>query len=215
MSYLRQGKYQFTILIIWMCLFCLSCVNAPFPKELILQHILTGVAVITLVIIQGVFQLNKISYTCFILFLCLHLVGARWIYSNVPYDEWCEQLFSFNLTEAFHWQRNHYDRLVHFSYGLLFTYPLFELAQNFDLKKSWCYYFAVEFIMASSMVYELIEWGVAVCMSPNAAERYNGQQGDIWDAHKDMLLALIGSIICIAIIGVLQRKYNSSSKLKV
>ena len=42
-------------------------------------------------------------------------------------------------------------------------------------------------------MYELLEWGVAVFLSPEMAENYNGQQGDIWDAHKDMILAMIGS----------------------
>ena len=50
-------------------------------------------------------------------------------------------------------------------------------------------------VMASSMFYELIEWWIAIGMSPEQAENYNGQQGDIWDAHKDMFLAFIGSVI--------------------
>ncbi len=32
-------------------------------------------------------------------------------------------------------------------------------------------------------------------LSPEDAENYNGQQGDIWDAHQDMLLATVGAII--------------------
>ena len=32
-------------------------------------------------------------------------------------------------------------------------------------------------------------------LSPEDAENYNGQQGDIWDAHQDMLLATVGTII--------------------
>lgn len=49
--------------------------------------------------------------------------------------------------------------------------------------------------MASSVFYELIEWAIAVGLSPEQAENYNGQQGDMWDAHKDMLLATIGAIL--------------------
>ena len=45
------------------------------------------------------------------------------------------------------------------------------------------------------MVYELFEWGIALSLSEGMAESYNGQQGDVWDAHKDMALAMIGSII--------------------
>ena len=32
-------------------------------------------------------------------------------------------------------------------------------------------------------------------MSPEQADNYNGQQGDQWDAQKDMLLAMIGSTL--------------------
>ena len=53
----------------------------------------------------------------------------------------------------------------------------------------------VQFVMASSVFYELIEWAIAIGLSPEQAENYNGQQGDMWDAHKDMLLATIGSIV--------------------
>lgn len=53
----------------------------------------------------------------------------------------------------------------------------------------------LQFVMASSMVYELIEWVIAIGMSPDAAEKYNGQQGDLWDAHKDMLMATIGTLM--------------------
>ncbi len=45
-----------------------------------------------------------------------------------------------------------------------------------------------------SKVYELIEWWFAIAMSPENAELYNGQQGDAFDAHKDMALALAGAI---------------------
>lgn len=49
--------------------------------------------------------------------------------------------------------------------------------------------------MSTSLVYEWIEWALAMTMSPEQAEAYNGQQGDMWDAHKDMFLAFLGGII--------------------
>ncbi len=54
--------------------------------------------------------------------------------------------------------------------------------------------------MASSMIYELIEWGIALGLSPQDAENYNGQQGDMWDAHKDMFLATLGAVIMLPFI---------------
>lgn len=90
-----------------------------------------------------------------------------------------------------------YDRLVHLAYGVL-LYPLiyrvFQVwlptARPFTL-----FLLVIQFVMASSVFYELIEWAIAIGLSPEEAENYNGQQGDMWDAHKDMLLATIGAII--------------------
>ena len=50
-------------------------------------------------------------------------------------------------------------------------------------------------IMCSSLIYEWLEWAIALTLSPEAAESYNGQQGDLWDAHADMLLATLGALV--------------------
>ena len=55
---------------------------------------------------------------------------------------------------------------------------------------------AVVAVMVTSLVYEWAEWAVALLLSPEAAEAYNGQQGDLWDAHMDMLLATLGALAC-------------------
>ena len=67
---------------------------------------------------------------------------------------------------------------------------------------------AVLLIMASGLVYEWAEWGVALALSPEQAEAYNGQQGDIWDAHKDMLLATIGAILALSITAAIHRAFQ-------
>jgi putative membrane protein len=43
------------------------------------------------------------------------------------------------------------------------------------------------------MLYEVFEWLLTLLLSPKDADSYNGQQGDMWDAQKDMGLALLGS----------------------
>ena len=53
---------------------------------------------------------------------------------------------------------------------------------------------AVAAIMCTSLIYEWFEWAIALTMSPQDAESYNGQQGDVWDAHMDMFLATLGSL---------------------
>ena len=137
------------------------------------------------------------------LFLVIHIVGARYLYSYVPYDEWTQQLFGRRLGEVFGWQRNMYDRLVHFSYGLLLFNAMVEFSKSIFKIQSVKLLIAIALMinMSSSLLYELLEWAIAATLSPEAAEAYNGQQGDVWDAHKDMALALLGGLIAAGMFG--------------
>lgn len=184
----------------------------PLEFESYLLHQLgTVLMLIGLVWVQRKYGLSFVSFCAYLIFLFIHVIGAHYLYSYVPYDAWLEALFGFDLNNYMGWTRNMYDRLVHFCYGLL-LFPFFDrifqlLFPNTSPAKR--IFLVVQFVMASSLVYEWIEWGIAMTMSPEDAENYNGQQGDIWDAHQDMLLATIGS--CIA--GTLQyisQKKNAS-----
>ncbi|PNK61967.1 DUF2238 domain-containing protein [Psychrobacter sp. FDAARGOS_221] len=131
------------------------------------------------------------------LFILIHIIGARYLYSYVPYNEWTQALFSFNLNEIFGWQRNMYDRLVHFSYGLLLLPLMRDVLRSFFPAASTktLILLALQFNLASSALYELFEWILAIGLSSEAAEAYNGQQGDMWDAQKDMALAFLGGMV--------------------
>lgn len=137
------------------------------------------------------------SFALYIVFLLIHILGAHYLYSYVPYNEWLIQYFHFDLNQYMGWSRNMYDRLVHFAYGLL-LYPFFlRIFQVWlpSLKPYVLFLLTIQFVMATSLIYEWIEWLIAIGLSPEEAENYNGQQGDIWDAHKDMFIATVGSII--------------------
>ena len=152
--------------------------------------------------------INARSYALASVFLFIHIIGARYLYSYVPYDAWTQQLFSISLSELFGWQRNMYDRLVHFSYGLLLFFGMIESSESIFKVQSTKLLIAIALMinMSSSLLYELLEWGIAATLSPEAAEAYNGQQGDVWDAHEDMALALLGGLIAAAIILFQTRK---------
>ena len=157
-----------------------------------------------LVYMLGAYRYGYISsrsYALASIFLFIHIIGARYLYSYVPYDDWTQQLFGISLNELFGWQRNMYDRLVHFSYGLLLFFAMIESSQSIFKVQSTKLLIAIALMinMSSSLLYELLEWGIATTLSPEAAEAYNGQQGDVWDAHKDMALALLGGLIAAAI----------------
>jgi putative membrane protein len=97
--------------------------------------------------------------------------------------------------------RNMYDRLVHFCFGLLLAYPVREVFVRITRARGvWGYWLPVELTLAFSAIYELIEWGAAKVVDPAAGLAFLGSQGDIWDAQKDMALAGLGSVITMLLV---------------
>jgi putative membrane protein len=191
-------------------LLLLSCIGAPYPEQMYLQHIPTVVAIAMLVVSSRRYPLSNAAFTCLIVFLMLHILGARYIYSYVPYDRWMKALLGTDLTSIFHFQRNHYDRLVHFAFGLLWALPAWEVCiRTFKVPRRFAFYVAFEFVLAFSALYELFEWGLTMVLSPNDADAYNGQQGDLWDAHKDMAFAMLGSLVTLGVLFFRGRRYDA------
>ncbi|MFT7619965.1 MAG: putative membrane protein [Planctomycetota bacterium] len=186
----------------------LSWFGSDYPQDQALQHIPTVLGLLLLALAHRRRWLSVTSFLCITVFIWLHILGARWVYSNVPYDQWLTDSFGFSPREYFGWHRNHYDRLVHFSFGLLFLFPITEVCQQAGgLSRRLALSFALLGLTAVGAVYEIIEWIVAECMSPEHAESYNGQQGDFFDAQKDLGLALLGSILG-AIVPLVRRPNN-------
>lgn len=188
--------YTYCIVAIISVTTIISCISPPFPEYILLQHIPTIIALILISVSSKKFPISPINLTFFSIFLLLHILGARYSYSYVPYDDWSASLFGTTISQLAGWSRNHYDRLVHFCYGLLLAPVVQEILVRYvKLSRRASLFFAVEFIMASSMAYEVIEWIITLFFASEAAEAYNGQQGDMWDAQKDMALATVGAIL--------------------
>jgi putative membrane protein len=171
-----------------------------------LQHLPTVAAIVLLANSHRFVALSRSSFALLVAFLLLHVLGARYIYSYVPYDDWTQRLWGFRLTDRFGLSRNHYDRVVHFAFGLLGVPPVREvLARRFQVRGRIGLYFAVEFVLATSLLYELFEWGLTIVLSPQDAGAYNGEQGDRWDAQKDMACALVGAVLSACVLALRRR----------
>lgn len=134
------------------------------------------------------FRFSAVSYVLIILYLMLCAVGAHWSYSFVPAGDWLRDAFSFG--------RNHYDRLVHFSFGLLLAYPLKEwLERAARVPPPWPYWFAPLLLVAFSALFECIEAIVVEAVNPELGMIFLGAQGDPWDAQKDIIVALLGGAL--------------------
>jgi putative membrane protein len=165
------------------------------PLEQFFHTSLTIVALFVLWKLDTKNSIKNFDFILIMIFLTVHTIGARWLYSFVPYNDWIYMLSGINLNELFGWNRNHYDRLIHFLYGVLLTPAFTSMIMRYQVNKLTAFWLSVGIIMVSGVFYEWIEWFVSIVLSAQDAESYNGQQGDVWDPHKDMLLGAIGSLL--------------------
>ncbi|GHA74026.1 DUF2238 domain-containing protein [Pontibacter akesuensis] len=202
--YLKQPLHLFysaLLLIFWVY----TAITTPNFDNWIAENILTVSLIIILGAFYNIFRFSNTSYTCIFLFLLLHIYGSQYQYANNPFGDWLQQQFSL--------QRNHYDRLVHFGYGLLLAYPIHEvLARGFRVRRFYSYLLPVEIILSTGALYELLEWIVAdwVYGGGEKARAFLGMQGDPWDAQKDLALAVAGAAITMSVAFVFSKKKKDS-----
>lgn len=166
------------------------------PDDWLLENYLVFFWVPVLLVTARFFSLSNISYALITLFLCLHVIGSHYTYAEVPFGE--------TLREWVGGERNMYDRMVHFAFGLLLAYPVREVLVGIaGLRGFWAYFFPVDITFSFSSIYEIIEWRAAAFAAPELGMAFLGTQGDIWDAQKDMLLAGTGAIIAMVLVALL------------
>jgi putative membrane protein len=180
--------------IVW-----LATAYAPFNRfDWFLENLLVFAFIGLLAATYRAFPLSDLSYLLITVFMSLHAVGAHYTYAESPLGVWFQ--------EAWNLERNHYDRLVHFIFGLLFSYPLREVVRRgTGASRPWGYALSLVLVLALSNVYEILEWAVAEIVDPQAAFAFLGTQGDLFDAQKDSALAAAGAILGLAVIAVLSR----------
>jgi putative membrane protein len=187
----------------------LSAIGAAYPPNTWLQvgPVLAGVAFGWWALRRWPMSDASVGWACG--FVLLHLFAAHWTYSDVPYDAWSRSL-GFGIDAAFGFERNMFDRLVHFLFGSCAMRPLVELGVvRARLSLRMAVAGAILSVLAIGALYEIFEWLLATSMSPTAADKYNGQQGDMFDAQKDMALALLGAILPLAFAGRLFAGINA------
>lgn len=177
------------MLLAWYLLcWIVTAIDPVDRKDWMLENILAIALVVGLVVSYRRFNFSNLSYVLLALFMTLHAIGAHYTYAQVPAGFW--------LQDVFHLSRNPFDRIAHFSYGLLLVLPIRELLVRFGgVQGPWAYGLAVCVILAKSGLFEVLESIVAEMVSPELGSAYLGMQGDEWDAQKDMACALAGAIL--------------------
>ncbi len=200
MTYERLVKLLGALFLLWWLVLAIR----PFDREdWMTENALLLVALPLFIISYRKHLFSRLSWGLIFVFLCLHEVGAHYTYAKVPYDAWCHSLTGHTFNEFFGWQRNHFDRLIHFTYGLLLAYPFREVFLRIAKARGfWGYFLPLDLTMSSSMLFELIEWQASEVLGGDLGQAYLGTQGDIWDAHKDMALASLGALTAMLVTAV-------------
>ncbi|SEA35205.1 DUF2238 domain-containing protein [Microbulbifer marinus] len=193
MKFLHRYAFQIGLLTVFALTWGWAAWQPLHPDDWLLENYLVFIAVPVVLVSARAFRLSNVSYALITLFMCLHVIGSHYTYAEVPFGATLQQWVGA--------ERNMYDRLVHFCFGLLLAYPVREvLIRLAGLRGFWAYFFPVDVTFALSSIYEIIEWQAADRVSPELGLAFLGSQGDIWDAQKDMLLAGIGAIIAMLIV---------------
>lgn len=133
------------------------------------------------------FKFSNMAYFILFLWAVLQLIGAQYTFERVPFDF---------VSDLFGFERNHYDRLAHFTIGCSsFLVSEFVYRKKFVCGKLMAICFGVIAIMALANAWELIEWIYAEIDGGSAGLAFLGSQGDIWDAQKDMLMDALGALL--------------------
>ncbi len=193
-----QNKWLWCFTVLFFTLWVTTLVGTTDLANWFMENALVFGFLIFLFFHYKKYQFSDLSYLLITIYLCLHVYGAKYTYAENPFGYW--------LKDAFDMQRNHYDRIVHFSFGFLLAYPMRELFIRFFKFPTWAgWVLPIEITLSISGFYELIEWGVADVFFPAQGVAYLGTQGDIWDAQKDIFLATLGAILATTIVSILKK----------
>jgi putative membrane protein len=192
----RAGLLLAAYLVLWAAL-----AIAPHDRaDWALENLLTLATLVWIVPEHRRRPLSSLSCLLVFAFMVLHAVGAHYTYAEVPYDAWSRRWLGLSVDSLLGWERNNFDRVVHFAFGLLLAMPIREQLRHVAaIRGVWTWLLPLNIVLVASSLYELLEWGAALVVGGNLGMAYLGTQGDEWDAHKDMVLAVAGAALALAL----------------
>lgn len=203
---ISMWRYPLTLLALFGLWWIALAIAPVFRQDWLLENMLVFIAVPMFVLTARRLRFSNFTYTCLFVFFSLHAIGAHYTYALVPYDEWFQALTGGTLNELLGFERNHFDRLVHFLYGLLLAPAAVEIFAHYGrYPRSWAFLFPFLFMASHAGIYELIEWAAALLFGGDLGQAYLGTQGDVWDGQKDMAFAMAGSLITITAMAIAGR----------
>ena len=186
-SLFNKKNYPKILLFLFLVFWVFIAISPWYREAWVAENILTVFFVGLLIFTYNKFRFSNLSYTLFFTILFLHTIGSYYTYTEMP-------LFDL-LRDSFGLARNHYDRVVHFLFGILFFIPTYEfISKKFRVKGFWGLFLSFLIIIALKGTYEVFEYlYVILTKSEIIGQHYLGMQDDEWDTQKDIALGMLGS----------------------
>lgn len=189
----RDNSIFLKILIAWYLLIWGVMAISPVSRfDWLIQNAMPSLFAGLLIASYSRFRFSPLSYLLMTFFMTLHVIGAHYTYAQVPLGDW--------MKDAFGLSRNCFDRVVHFGFGLLMTYPLREmLLRQLKVNRALANFLSLSGVLAFSAGWEILESWLAQVVSPGSGAAYLGAQGDLWDAQNDIAEAFYGAVLCLGV----------------
>ena len=175
---------------IYVVVWIIMAINPKYPQDWLLENVLVFLVFPFVVWMDKKHTYSLLSIILLLIFASLHSLGSHYTYAEMEHFNTITQFFGF--------ERNHFDRFVHFLFGLLTFRIMFEMITPSVVTVKVALLFTFTMILSISTFYEVLEWLAAVILHPELGMAFLGTQGDVWDAQKDTISAMIGALINMA-----------------
>jgi putative membrane protein len=200
----HSDRYPALLLLIFAVIWLTLAWAPVYRQDWLLENLIVLIAVPLLALTYRSLRFSDFAYTCLFAFFVLHEIGAHYTYSEVPWQAWLQHWTGVEYVPS--GARNHYDRFVHFAYGLLVFPATWELfGARAQPQRIWRYLMPALFLLSHAVIYELVEWAAATAFGGDLGTAYLGTQGDEWDSQKDMALAGLGTLLALAALPFMPR----------
>lgn len=190
---LKLLLFFFFLLLIW------SSVNPKNIFRWLAELLPLSIGAIILIKNYRQFKLTLFSYIAIFIGASLMLIGSHYGYAHVPLCEWIRHYFDF--------ERNNYDKIVHFFQGLIMASLAKEIITKKEIitENNWVNFFAICFALAFAGVWEVAEWLYVALINffgfEISVDILLGTQNYYWDAQSDIFFAILGAFTTIYILG--------------
>jgi putative membrane protein len=195
----RHARLPLALLAVLAVICALTLWGPPAGRTSWLLEVGPGLAEIAvLAFLYRRLPLSHLVYIAIFLHVQILIYGGYYTYALTPLGNWAK--------DAFHLSRNHYDRIGHIALGVVPSLLGREvLLRCTPLKRGgWLFFLVCCVVLAFAAFWELLEWWTAVLAAPDVGVAFLGSQGDVWDAQWDMLLALLGALVTLPLLGPAQ-----------